>query len=466
MKDRAKYLLILPLALLLLASAAFAQETEPPEAPAFSQAELDQMLAPIALYPDALLSQMLMASTYPLEVVAAARWSRANPGLSGQEAVHAVEDRHWDPSVKALVAFPYVLAMMDEKLEWMQQLGDAFLAQQPQVMDTIQGLRRKAHAAGNLKSNEHYRVRPQGEHIVVESPYREVIYVPYYDPLVVYGPWWWAGYPPVYWGPWRGYRAHAGFVGFRWSVGVFVGPRFFFSACDWPRRRITVVHVHARHVHAALPRKVWFHDPHHRHGVKYRHKVVQQKFTHWRDAPKVRRHTHASAHPDAHRGSRFDSKGEIRRDREHGNPNRGRDRNDDRTAHVLPKHPDIGSHRVDRRKQEHRALERRLDPRAQRFEARAIPKIGAQSRVNTPMPRLGPAPRNAPIAVPKLHQVPQASFENRVERSRAHTPSRRAHAGIQTRRPAFKSNREARSGSRSPIRSSGGINKLRKLGMQ
>src|SRR5437016_583291 len=117
--------------------------------PAFTQQELDQMLAPIALYPDSLLSQILMASSYPLEVVEAARWSKANPNLKGNQAVQAVAQNSWDPSVKSLVAFPQILMMMDDKLNWTERLGDAFLAQQQQVMDTVQNLRQKASAAGN-----------------------------------------------------------------------------------------------------------------------------------------------------------------------------------------------------------------------------------------------------------------------------------------------------------------------------
>ena len=183
------------LALLLAASAAFAQDRVP-----FRQAELDQMLAPVALYPDSLLSQVLMASTYPLEVVQAARWSRANPGLKGQDAVRAVEHMDWDPSVKSLTAFPQILTMMDEKLEWTRRLGEAFLAQQADVMDTVQGLRRRAEAAGNLRSSEQMRVAREGEVITIHQPAPEVVYVPYYNPAVVYGPWWWPAYPPVYWG--------------------------------------------------------------------------------------------------------------------------------------------------------------------------------------------------------------------------------------------------------------------------
>jgi len=164
MKASARFLSTQVLALLLCASLAFGQTTElgpvdsqgqpAPAQPAFTQQELDQMLAPIALYPDSLLSQILMAATYPIEVVQAARWSKVNPGISGDQAVKAVEQNNWDPSVKSLVAFPQILSMMDEKLDWMERLGDAFLSQQQQVMDTVQILRQRAQAAGNLQSKK------------------------------------------------------------------------------------------------------------------------------------------------------------------------------------------------------------------------------------------------------------------------------------------------------------------------
>src|SRR5881628_604562 len=227
MKARATYVLTQVLVLLLSVSLVFAQETvsmsqqdAPTPSRTFTQQELDQMLAPIALYPDSLLSQILMASTYPLEVVEAARWSRANPSLKGDQAVQAVTQNSWDPSVKSLVAFPQILMMMDDKLNWTERLGDAFLAQQQQVMDTVQNLRQKASAAGNLTTNDQIRVDQQGQSIVVEPANPQVIYVPYYNPMVIYGPWWWPAYPPVYWGPWPGYFIGPGFgVGFAWGLG-------------------------------------------------------------------------------------------------------------------------------------------------------------------------------------------------------------------------------------------------------
>jgi len=199
------------------------------------QQELDQMLAPIALYPDALLSQILMASTYPLEVVEAARWSRANPNLKGDQAVQAVAQNAWDPSVKSLVAFPQILLMMDDNLNWTERLGDAFLAQQAQVMDTVQNLRQKAYAAGNLKSSDQVRVEQQGQTIVVAPAAPEVVYVPYYDPWVVYGPWWWPAYPPIYWAPWPGY-VRGYYPGYWWGAPIGLSVGFFFGGFDWHRR--------------------------------------------------------------------------------------------------------------------------------------------------------------------------------------------------------------------------------------
>ena len=140
---------LIPLLAMLIAAPVFAQAQRN-----YSQAELDQMLAPVALYPDPLLSQVLMAATYPHEVAEAARWSRAHPGLQGDDAVRAAQYEDWDPSVKSLLAFPQVLARMAENPGWTQSLGDAFLAQEPHVMDTVQQLRRRAQAAGNLQSSE------------------------------------------------------------------------------------------------------------------------------------------------------------------------------------------------------------------------------------------------------------------------------------------------------------------------
>lgn len=245
MKSRILSLLILLCAVVI--PVAFAETSEDLEnEPVFTQQELDQMLAPIALYPDALLSQILMASTYPAEVVLAARWSREHPDLKGDAAVKAVERADWDPSVISLTAFPQILAEMNARPEWTEQLGDAFMIQQAQVMETIQHLRRQAHAAGNLRSSDEITVLHQGQTIVIEQAAPEVVYVPYYNPTVVYGRWWWDAYPPVYWDPWPGY--YSGYrPGYYWGSGIPVGLGFFYSNFDWHRHHINVHQHHYGH---------------------------------------------------------------------------------------------------------------------------------------------------------------------------------------------------------------------------
>jgi hypothetical protein len=307
----------------------------------FTGQQLDQMLAPIALYPDALLSQILMAATYPLEVVEAARWSRANPQLQGRRAVDAVEPMRWDASVKSLVAFPRILTMMSERLEWTRDLGDAFLEQEPHVMDTIQSLRRRALAAGTLRSSPEVRVVERDGSIFIEPVEVEVAYVPYYDPVVAYGDWWWPAYPPVRWAPWPGYVVEPSYASaFYWGPAIAVGPVFFFGAFDWHRRH-AVVHRHHHDGFVGRARFAdrdgrWFHDPIHRRGVDYRNHGVRQRIAREHaaaradrraDAPHVQAElaprrdasraspltprafaTHPSERADARRAERFQSR--------------------------------------------------------------------------------------------------------------------------------------------------------------
>src|SRR6187402_1830854 len=160
----------------------------------FSQQDLDELLAPIALYPDALLAQVFMASTYPLEVVEAARWQKANPSLKDKALEDALQKQEWDPSVEALTAVPQVLTMMNEKLDWTTKLGDAFLASQEDVLKTVQSLRKKAEDAGNLKSSKEMTVTKAAENnvqiIKIDQPDPQTVYVPTYNPATVYGSWW------------------------------------------------------------------------------------------------------------------------------------------------------------------------------------------------------------------------------------------------------------------------------------
>ncbi|HET9062207.1 MAG TPA: DUF3300 domain-containing protein, partial [Candidatus Binatia bacterium] len=171
------------------APAAVDADTAEPTAPAFSQEQLDQMLAPIALYPDSLLIQLMMSSTYPLELVEADRWCKKNATIKGEAREKALEAEDWDPSVKAMALFPDLLGRMSENLDWTQDLGDAFLGQQPQVLDTVQALRKQAYDAGNLQSGEQQTVVVEKETqvIQIEPAQPETVYVPQYNSAAVYG---------------------------------------------------------------------------------------------------------------------------------------------------------------------------------------------------------------------------------------------------------------------------------------
>ncbi|MFM0724396.1 DUF3300 domain-containing protein [Paraburkholderia strydomiana] len=188
-----------------------------------STQQLDSLTAPIALYPDALLAQVLMASTFPQHVQAAAAWSKANPKLQGDDAVKAVAGESWDPSVQSLVAFPQVLATMSAKPDWVSQLGSAFLAQPNDVMDSVQRLRKQAQAAGNLKTSEQQKVVVEQSTIQIVPANPQVVYVPTYNPTVVYGTWPYPAYPPVYVPPPPGYAVASGLAaGLAFGTGVAV----------------------------------------------------------------------------------------------------------------------------------------------------------------------------------------------------------------------------------------------------
>ena len=286
MKIRLKHLWLQFFALLFVVSVAHAQPAQQQQQSNFSQPELDQMLAPIALYPDALLSQILMASTYPTEVVEASYWLKANPELKGEDAVKATENQPWDISVKSLLPFPNVLSTMETKIDWTTNLGNAFLGQEQQVMDTIQALRRKAMAAGYLKSDNRVRVVEESGLIAINLVQPTAVYVPYYNPTVVYGTWWAPNYQPVYWDPWPGYAVTPGYA-WAWApVATVVTVGVLYAAFNWRHRHI----YHHRHVHYwhrhhhydhyryRGDRHRWSHDYRHRREVPYRHVNVDRRF--------------------------------------------------------------------------------------------------------------------------------------------------------------------------------------------
>src|SRR5262245_23539 len=227
------------IALVLAATLALWQLPSQAQARVYNQAELDALLAPVALYPDAVLSNILVAASYPEDLKQAVAWTRANPQLTGENAVRAAEPIPWHPSVKALLAFPELLARMDESAQWTADLGMAFREQEPYVMDTVQGLRRRAQASGSLQSNDQYSVQQEGSSIAVYPAQPQVVYVPYYDPYVVYGPWWWPAYRPVFWRPWYAHPT------------VFVSNSVFFvRTVNWQQRHIV---RHAAFHHHPVP---------------------------------------------------------------------------------------------------------------------------------------------------------------------------------------------------------------------
>jgi hypothetical protein len=270
------------------------------DVPAFTQEELSQMLAPIALYPDELLSQVLMASTYPLEIVMADRWVKSHRDPRDEKTQEALEAEPWDPSVKSLVNFPDVLSMLSERLEWTQELGDAFIGQQAEVMDTIQTLRAKAQAAGNLESNKEQKVEVVQDGssgvIVIEQANPDVIYVPAVNPTVVYGAWPYPAYPPYAYYP-PGYAVGAAAISF--GVGVACGAAWGYAwgHCNWgwghgdininTNRNINRnTNINRGRYQRDLGyrgggpggRDVWQHNPSHRQGVPYRNQAEARKF--------------------------------------------------------------------------------------------------------------------------------------------------------------------------------------------
>jgi hypothetical protein len=290
-------------------------QTGPPPAP-FKAEELDQLAAPIALYPDPLVAQILMASTYPLEVVQAARFAKENAKLTGDPLNQALKSQTWDDSVKSLVTLPQVLSMMDSKLDWTQKLGDAFLAQQKELMAAVQRLRAQAQATGNLKSTAEQTVTvepaaagapgaaatpapgpPPQQVVVQQAPSTvimiaptnpQVIYVPTYNPTVVYGAWPYPAYPPYAYYP-PGYVAGAALFSF--AAGVAVGNALW-GNCNWHggdvnvnvnqynnyTKNVNTANVASKRTEIQGSGQNWQHNPENRRGAQYRDPATQQRY--------------------------------------------------------------------------------------------------------------------------------------------------------------------------------------------
>jgi Protein of unknown function (DUF3300) len=214
-----------------------------PGAQQYTRQQIDQLVAPVALYPDQLLSQMLMAATYPDQIVQAAQWAQdqSHANLKGDELAQALEPLPWDPSVKALVPFPQILVMMSEHIEWTEALGVAFATQQREVMARVQALRHLAMKSGRLSKVKHLKVQEEGQAIVITESEPGRIYVPVYNPTVVYGQWPDREYPPVFIPPPQGFVSETIEPGLEVSVAyTAVRPLWGWSRVDWRDQRITI----------------------------------------------------------------------------------------------------------------------------------------------------------------------------------------------------------------------------------
>jgi hypothetical protein len=282
--------------LLLSVGAALAQQPAPPQQgpppPAPSQPlspdQLANLVAPIALYPDSLLSQILVAAGYPLEIVEAGQWLQQNRNLKGAQLVEAARQQNWDPSVQALVVFPDVVTRLNSNIRWTTDLGNAFLAQQADVMDAVQRLRAQASQAGKLKSNSQVAVTTQTEGgqaaIEIQPADPELVYVPVYNPAYFWGPSLYGPYPPLFY-------PQIGF-GFGFGGGIYIGS--FFGGLGWggwgwgPSWFGHSIYMNNFFFHrygfgdfhgaGFEGRSVWAHDPAHRLGVPYPNRALSNRF--------------------------------------------------------------------------------------------------------------------------------------------------------------------------------------------
>ena len=264
------------------------KDANAPEAARLPPEQLDSLVAPIALYPDPLLSQTLVASTYPLEVVQLQQWLAKNKDLKDKALADAVQKQDWDASIQALAPMPDVVKQLAENIKWTTDLGNAFLAQQSEVMDAVQRMREKAKDKGNLKSTEQQKVETKvvenKQVIVIEQSNPEVIYVPSYNPTVVYGapvyP-----YPPIYYPP-PGYYAAGMAISF--GVGMAMGAAWgggWGWGCGWGGNNNVYINNNNNFVRnsnnyanrrntnvsnrTATGRSTWQHNPQHRGGAPY-----------------------------------------------------------------------------------------------------------------------------------------------------------------------------------------------------
>ncbi len=272
-----------------LAQAAQAPAPQPTAAEAkVAPEQLDALVAPIALYPDPLLAQTLAAATYPLEIVQLQQWLAKNPGLKDKALADKVATQPWDPSIQAMAALPDVVKRLGDDIQWTTELGNAFLAQQADVMDAVQRMRKKAEGTGALKTNEQQKVETkvveQKTVIVIEQANPQIVYVPAYSPVVVYGPPVYP-YPPIYYPPSTGAVIAAGAISF--GIGIAIGAAWGHGGwgwgCGWGHNDININVNNNFNRNANINRNVnangnWNHNPQHRGGAPYANQATANKY--------------------------------------------------------------------------------------------------------------------------------------------------------------------------------------------
>ncbi|NMP17816.1 DUF3300 domain-containing protein [Thalassotalea sp. Y01] len=286
------YLPILFLSLIVMASPLRAIEQSADYKP-YTGAELEQMLAPIALYPDSVLTHILVASTYPIEVIQAERYVRENPNASQQQLIEQGEKMQWDPSVIALMPFADILKKMSEELTWTEQLGNAFLASEEQVLAAVQRLRKKALNAGTFDDMENMQISQEQQNIVIQPVQKEIVYVPYYDTRVVYGHWYWPDYPPVYWSHHARHYVHH-YTPFYYYPAVHISDGWFIFGFSWNYHHVV---VHNHHHHSYYYRH--YHKSHHGKGHHNKHKSSS---SHGKYAKGHNKHKSSSSHGNYAKG--------------------------------------------------------------------------------------------------------------------------------------------------------------------
>ncbi len=257
------------------------------DAPKLPNDQLDSLVAPVALYPDPLLGQVLVASTYPLEIIQLQQWLAKNKNLKDKALAEAVKKENWDPSIQALAALPDAVKLLSDNIKWTTDLGNAFLAQQGDVMDAVQRMRKKAQESGNLKSSEQQKVETKvvesKQVIVVQPASPEVVYVPTYNPTVVYGAPVYA-YPPIAYPP-PGYYAAGMAISF--GVGMAMGAAWGHGGwgwgCGWGHNDITVNRnntfvSNSNRVNRTTAGNTWQHNPQHRGGAPYSNRATASRY--------------------------------------------------------------------------------------------------------------------------------------------------------------------------------------------